>query len=535
MTYRFAECELDLDRQELRLDGSPRPTEPQVFGLIVFLIENRDRVVSKDELIEAVWAGRIVSDAALNSRISAARQAMGDDGRTQAIIRTIARRGYRFVAEVDAGEATPPQAGRPRPGAGSETASAPGSGPAEANGPASVHKPTLAVLPFENLSGERDQFYLADGITEDIITALSKNRWLLVLARNATIAFRDRRPPASEIAAQLGADYLLSGSVRRSGERIRISVELVDGGLGSHIWGERYDRRMDDIFDLQDEITETIAARIEPELATAERRRVKRKPPKSLDAWDHYLLGLAQFYTFEKAGNEKAQALFRRAIELDPEFAEAQARLAYSIVMSMVYFDSEPRASVLDEALEIARRAVALDDQDAVGHFILGRVHIARREHQKAVQEMEASIRLNPCLAVTYCGLGDALTYTDRIDDALVQFEHAIRLSPHDPYRWGFYSYRALAHLFRGDHEAAAEWAEKAVDTPNSQYWSNAHLVAAHGYLDRPEATRAAVQELLRRKPNFTRGFARKHLFYLQSEQQIEAYIEGLRRAGISD
>jgi TolB-like protein len=297
MTYLFADCELDLDRQELRLDGCPRPTEPQVFGLIVFLIENRDRVVSKDELIEAVWAGRIVSDAALNSRISAARQAMGDDGRTQAIIRTIARRGYRFVAEVDAGEATPPRAGRPRPGTGSETASAPGSrpgsGPAGANGPASVHKPTLAVLPFENISGERDQFYLADGITEDIITALSKNRWLLVLARNATIAFRDRRPPASEIAAQLGADYLLSGSVRRSGERIRISVELVDGGLGSHIWGERYDRRMDDIFDLQDEITETIAARIEPELATAERRRVKRKPPKSLDAWDHYLLGLA--------------------------------------------------------------------------------------------------------------------------------------------------------------------------------------------------------------------------------------------------
>jgi len=525
MRYRFGQCEIDFDLQELRFDGEPRPIEPQVFSLIAYLIDNRDHVVSKDDLIEAVWDGRIVSDAALSSRISAARQAVGDSGQAQAIIRTVARRGFRFVAAVD-------EAGSPADGA--PAVASPIDGAAAWCAP-SPQKPILAVMPFDNISGDAEQAYLVDGITEDIITVLAKYRWLLVLARNATIAFRNRRLPARQIAEELNADYIVDGSVRRAGDLIRVNVQLIDGDTGSQIWAERYDRHITNIFDLQDEITGTIAARLEPELAFAERQRAKRKPPQSLDAWDHYLLGLAQFYTFEKDGNEKAQALFREAIALDPEFCQAYARLAYSIVLSMVYFDAEPDQARLDEALQTARKALAMDEQDAEVRFTLGRIHLARGEYDDAIRELEAAVRLNPCLAVGYCGLGDALTYANRPADALEQFEQAIRLSPHDPYRWGFYSYRALTHLFLGEFEAAAEWAERATRTANAQYWSNAHLVSALGHLGRTDAAHAAVDSLLRRKPDFTLAFARNHLFYIKDKAQLETYIEGLRKAGVPE
>ncbi len=201
----------------------------------------------------------------------------------------------------------------------------------------------------------------------------------------------------------------------------------------------------------------------------------------------------------------------------------------------MVYFDEAPEQELLDEALAIARKAVALDEQDAVTHFTLGRVHLARGEYDQAIRDLKTSLELNPCLAVTYCGLGDALTYASKPAEAIGEFEHAIRLSPHDPYRWGFYSYRSLAHLFLHEYEAAAYWAEQAAQVPNVQYWAYANRVAALGHLDRPDETRAAVEDLLRRKPGFTREFARQHMFYINDEAQMAIYLEGLRKAGIPE
>jgi len=520
MKYYFASVELDTERHELRRDGEIRPIEPKVFGLLTLLIENRHRVVSKDDMIATVWNGRIVSDAALSSAISMARRAVGDDGKAQAVIRTIPRLGFRFVSEIQADGAAAP------PGTEDQYEEQPQARP---------HKPTLAVLPFANLSAAQDQKYLADGITEDIITALSRNRWLLVLSRNATIAFRDHDQSLDSIAKLLCVDYLLDGSVRRAGKRIRITVRLIDGSSGGNVWAEKYDRSISNVFVLQDDITETIAARLEPELAAAERHRAKQKPPQNLDAWDHYLLGLAQFYTFEKSGNERAQALFRKATDLDPEFSQAYARLAYTMVLGMVYFDTERSQDIFDEALETARKAVWLDDQDAVAQFVLGRVHLARGEYLAAIHALETSLQLNSCLAVTYCGLGDALTYSGRLDEAIAQFNIAIKLSPHDPYRWAFFSYGSLTHLFSGDYETAAEWAERAVRTPNAQYWSLAHLAAALGHLGRAEEANSTVAELLKRKPDFSCTFAAKHLFYIKDESQLDVYFNGLRRAGVPE
>jgi tetratricopeptide (TPR) repeat protein len=291
---------------------------------------------------------------------------------------------------------------------------------------------------------------------------------------------------------------------------------------------------MRDVFELQDEISGLVAARIEAELGLEEQRKALKRPRKNVGAWDAYQLGSAEFYKFTQDSNLKAQELFRQSIILEPEFAGAHSRLAYAIVLSMVYFDADPNIGPLNEALTLAKRAIELDDQDANSYFTIGRVHLARREYDLAIDALQYALELNPCLAVTYCGLGDSLAYEGRLDEAIEQFETAISLSPHDPFRWAFYSYRSLAHLFRGDFDQAALWARNAVRIPNAQYWARAHLVAALGHLGNREQARSAIRDLLSAKPDFSLDFARKHLFYLKRAEQLATYIEGLSKAGVN-
>ncbi len=396
-------------------------------------------------------------------------------------------------------------------------------------------KPSIAVLPFVNMSGDPEQEYFSDGITEDIITALAKNRWLSVIARYSTFAYKGKSPDVRRVAEELGATYVVEGSVRKAGKRVRITAQLIDARSGNHIWAERYDRELDDIFAMQDEITQTIAATIEPELGAVESQRVRRKPTENLDAWDYYHLALSHMYRFNKEGNAEAQRLFRRAIEADPDFAAAHARLAYCMAVSTVYFEAEPTVEFLDGALRVAQRAALLDDQDALAHFAVGRIQLLRLQYDRAIAEFQTSVDLNPNLAQAHCGLGDSLAYAGRLDEATSSFEEAVRLSPHDPYRWGFLMYGSLAHLFAKRHELAAEWAEKAVRVPNSHYWANAALVAALGHLNRPDEARSAVADLQRRRPGFSCSFAKDHLFYVKDSAQVEHYIEGLRKAGLPE
>jgi TolB-like protein/Tfp pilus assembly protein PilF len=385
------------------------------------------------------------------------------------------------------------------------------------------------------MSGDPEQEYFSDGITEDIITALSCFRSFSVIARNSTFIYKGQAVDVRRVADELRARYVVEGSIRKAGNRVRITAQLIDAASGNHIWAERYDRDLEDIFAVQDEIVETIAGRLGPEVDTFERHRAERKPTRNLDAWGFYHLGLSHFYKFSKDGNIEAQRLFRRAIELDPKFGPAYSRLAYSVVLNIEYFDAEPTAETLDDALATARTAVAIDDQDAGAHLTVGRVHLARCEYDFSLSEYETTIELNPYLAQAYCGLGDSLTYMERMEEAIPRFEEAIRLTPHDPWRWGFFSYRSLAHLFMKQHEAAAEWANKAIRVPNSHYWANAHLVTALGHLGRVDEVRAAAEELLRRKPEFSCSFARKHLFYIKSSAQMEHYLDGLRKAGLPE
>lgn len=518
-TLSFSGFELDTSLFELRSNGERISVEPRVFDLLVFLARNQGRTVTKDELFQAIWGDRIVSDAALSGQISAARRALGDDGASQRYIATVHGRGFRFVPEViTAGEMLVPQLS---------------TDPEQSKAPDSLQRPAVAVLPFSNLNHGGDEDYLADGISEDINTAISKNRWLAVIARNPSFAFRHSNDSLRSIGKKLNADYIVSGTVRIAVNRVRITAQLVDAQSEQNLWSERFDRSLVDIFDLQDEISELVASRLEAELGLTEQRKAVRRSRENRGAWDLYQLGTAEFYKFTPKSNATAQDYLRKSIELDPEFAGAHSRLAYAITLSMVYFDRPVEPSVLDDALASAIRAVELDDQDAGAFFTLGRVYLARCEYDKAIDVLQQAIDLNPCLAVSYCGLGDSLAYEGRLDEALENFEIAIKLSPHDPFRWAFFSYRSLAHLFRGEYEEAVSWARQSTQVPNAQYWAWAHLTAASGHLGDTGLSERAVNDLLSVKPNFTPDFAKERLFYLKRSDQIETYIEGLRKAGL--
>ncbi|HEU0203408.1 MAG TPA: winged helix-turn-helix domain-containing protein [Burkholderiaceae bacterium] len=519
MRYFFGDCSLDPTTRELRRGEAPVHVEPQVFDLLLYLLRNRDHVVGKDELLAAIWGKRIVSESTLASRINAARQVIGDDGEQQRFIRTVARRGVRFVGDVrdeaDAG--------------GAKDARAP---PAAAL-PDFRGKPTVAVLPFHNLSGKPEQDYFSDAISEDIITVLSRYRTLVVIARNSAFAFRARETELRHIGLDLGADYVVDGSVRRLGKRLRILAHLIETERGSLIWAEQYDCSVEELFDLQDQIAMTIAARMMPGIDTAESLRAQRKPPETWHVWDLFHLGMRRFYRFTGADNLDAQRLFREALARDPDFAQAYASLSYAIVLGMVYFDAEPEEARLAEATALARKGVEIDTQDAQVRFAYGRALLARRAYEDALAQLEVALELNPALPVVHCALGDSLACAERFDEALPYFEKAIALSPFDPHRWAFHAYGAFAHLLARRFEPAAVWAHRATRVPNCHYWAFAHRVAALGHLKRSDELQTAIAELKQLKPDFTCGFAHRRLFYVREPAHLDAYVAGLRQAGL--
>ncbi len=508
MAFRFADCVLDPDRHELTRDGEPVAIEPQALRILIELVTDRNRVVTKTDLLDRVWGDRFVSETALTTQIKALRRAIGDTGRDQHLVRTVHGRGYMFVAEVseDGGAGEPADH--------------------RAN-------PVIAVLPFDDLSTDSTHAHVAQGLTHDIITALSKHRWLRVLARAMTESVGGGPDAVAHLREALDVDYVVEGSVRRSGHRLRVTVSLTDATDGACRWAERYDRELEDLFAVQDEITEVIVANLEPEVGYAERARVARRPRADLRAWDLYHLGIAHFFRFTAEDNQEAQRLLAQSREVDPEFGDAHAWWAYATILGMVYWDTRPEPEVLDEALAATQQALQLDDHNAVFHMLRGRVQLARREYGSALQENQRAIDLNPTFAAAYCGLGDSLCYEGRYDEAIDQFERALALGTHDPQRWAFLSYGALALLFAGRYEEAVVWTERASAIPNCQYWTTAHRVVALAHLGRLGEAHGAVGQLLRECPEFSLAYAQEKLFYLKRPEQLARYLEGLAAAGV--
>ncbi|KPQ05608.1 MAG: putative integral membrane protein [Rhodobacteraceae bacterium HLUCCA12] len=513
---RFGPFELDFDRYELRVQGMPVAVEPRTFDLLVLLARNRGRTVTRDEIFSVLWHGRFVSDAALSSQIRSARKALGDDGKRQAVIATVHGRGFRLRNGPFA-----PAAPDPAP----ETPDAPDA----RDDPA----PCVAVLPCATPGDDGRGAVIAGGLTEDLINALARNRWMRVVTRNSAFALGRSGEPLDEILKQLGADYAVTGSVRLAGDRVRVSIQMTDT-LGLRcIWSDRFDRRLRDIFDLQDELSGLVAARIASQLGISEQKRAARLRPSSLGAWELYQLGTGEFYRFTGEGNRRCQELMRQSLSLAPDFAEPYARLAYAMVLESVYFDGPTDEAHLGEALRLAECATALDEQEANTFFALGRVQLARGEYGRAIDALETALDLNPCHALSHCGLGDSLVSDGRPEVAIPSFERALALSPHDPFRWAFMSYRSLAHIFLGDHVEAVRWARSAALVPNAHYWARAMLTAWLAQSGNLDEARANVPALMRARPGFSCDFARSRLFYVRDPAHLNLFIDGLRRAGV--
>jgi len=393
-------------------------------------------------------------------------------------------------------------------------------------------KPSLAVLPFANMSAAPDQDFFADGISEDLSTELCKLRTLFVIARNASFAFKGQSVDVKEVSAKLGVRYVVEGSVRRAGSRVRITAQLIDAVEDSHIWAERYDRDLEDIFAVQDEVTRAIVAAIEPQLASSERQRARRKPTESLGAWECYQRGLWHLHQYRAEDNREALGFLERAIELDPTFATAHAGLAFALYYHVILGFSEDSPGDLARAFTAGTTAVRLDENDPFAHVALGRVHTAKGEHSEAIQCCDRAIALNPSYASAHFGRAHSLWMSGRPDEAVLSHDEAMRLSPRDPLTWAFQASKAIALILLERYEEALESARRAQRHPNTALWAFMPEVSVLGLMGRIEEARAALVRVHRLKPDVTCSFATQVLPISRATDR-EHFVRGLLAAGV--
>ena len=468
MRYLFEEYAFDTDRRELHRGADVVSVAPQVFDLLDFLIRNRERVVSKDDLINAIWDGRIVSDAALTTRLNAARSAIGDSGEEQRLIKTLPRKGFRFVGTVR-------EAQMPASVAVTDT-------PAQQPKPALPlpDKPSVAVLPFTNLSSDPEQDYFADGMVEDITTGLSRSKSLFVIARNSSFTYKGKAVDIKQVGRELGVRYVLEGSVRKAGKRVRVTAQLIDASTDVHIWADKFDSDLVDIFDLQDRLTSSVIGAISPQLERAEMERAQRKPTENLKAYDHYLRALFVTYQFTRESNAEALRLAKITISLDPAFARAYARAVNCFAQKKAFGWTEDAARERAETRHLAERAIQLDQDDPLVLAFSGIAYsFVLEEPENGAAFLARAIALDPNLAIARTWKGWTNIYLGNVDAAIEQLSAAIRLSPLDPRLFLAQTGMAYAHFFAGRYEDGLSWATRAFQPP-SNYPTAQRLVMAN-------------------------------------------------------
>jgi TolB-like protein/Flp pilus assembly protein TadD len=523
--FVFEDYVLDLNRRELTRGSKAVATGPQVFDLLVYLVRNREHVVSKDDVLDAVWSGRSISESTLTSHVNAVRKAVGDTGGEQRLIRTIARKGFRFVGDVSEVQ-SPDGPGLPK--------AAPSN---DAPAPALVlpDRPSIAALPFHNLSGDPEQEYFADGVVEDIITALSRIRWLFVIARNSSFTFKGRAVDVKQIGRELGVRYVLEGSVRKAANRVRITGQLIDTTTGAHLWAERFEGTIDDIFELQDQIATSVVGAIAPQLERAEIERAQRKPTANLSAYDFYLRGMAKLHQGTMEAIDEALPLFDQAIQLDPEFASAYAMAAWCHVWRKVNGWMTDRRKETAEGARLTRRAVELGRDDAValtrsGHAL---AHLAG-DFDGGIALLDRALLLNPNLAAAWFLGGFLRMWHGESDDAIEHFEHALRLSPLDQEIYRMQAGIAMAHLFAGRFDTASSWAEKSYRNLPSFLLAVSTLAASHASAGRVDESRRAMKQLRELDPSLRISNLGDWL-PIHRPQDLATFVDGLRKAGLPE
>jgi TolB-like protein/Flp pilus assembly protein TadD len=517
LRYLFEEYAFDTDRRELHRGADGVSIAPPVFDLLDYLIRNRERVVSKDDLINAVWNGRSASDAALTTRLNVARTAIGDSGHEQRLIKTLPRKGFRFVGPVVEAR-----------------------GPAGADNPiaprkpilAFPDKPSIAVLPFQNLSGDPEQEYFADGMVEDIITGLSRSKSLFVIARASSFTYRGKAVDIKRVGRELGVRYVLEGSVRKVGDRIRITGQLVDAATGNDIWADRYDSTLDDIFELQDRVTMSVIGAIAPQLERAEIARAQRKPTESLQAYDYYLRALASTYRFTREANIEALKLTQTANNLDPDFAAPFALGANLLGQRWAFGWSSGGAEDATEARRLAKRAIELDKDDPTVLTLAGGIlAIFVGEVEEGAALLTRAISLDPNLAAARIWSGWVQLYLGDGEAAIEQFQIGLRMSPLDPRIYVAQTGMASAHFSAGRYEDGSLWAKIAVQQNPNYVVAHRVLTACHAMAGRVEEARQACAVARQIEPS-QRISAVIERWHFRRPNYLQLYAEALRIAG---
>jgi TolB-like protein/tetratricopeptide (TPR) repeat protein len=519
LLYYFSYFVLDTSRRELRRAEDRIPLEPQVFDLLEFLIRARDRVVSRDELLDTVWRGRTVSDATLSSRVNAARTAVGDNGEAQRLIRTLPRKGIRFVGEVREAPDLPSAAPAP-----------------DSTHPIESEQPSIAVLPFTNMSGDPEQDFFADGMAEDIITALSRCSGLFVIARNSSFLYKGKPLDIREVGRELGVAYVLEGSVRRDGNRLRITGQLIDALSGRHLWADRYDGELSDIFDLQDRITESVVATIEPTVQFAEIVRQKSSKPSRLDAYDLLLRAYALEHAFTPESTAAALACLDQALAIDPAYAPALAMAAYCHALRHFQGWVAPHDAHEAEGSRLAWHAVELAPNDAqvlwMAAFAIWNMSQDRRAAAPELFARSLMINPNSVMALTLGGWIEIMRGNQAPGRTMI--ERAQRLSPRDPRGWFASGAMAIAAIVDENYLEAIEWAEKTLTRNRRFAVALRVLIVALVKLDQKDRASTIARELLEGEPKLTiSGFFERIPF--PRNTMVTTYAEALRAAGVPE
>jgi TolB-like protein len=522
LLYLFEDFVLDIDRRELRRGPTVVPITPLAFDFLEFLIRNRERVLTKDDLIASIWNGRIVSESAFSAGVNATRSAISDTGEEQRLIRTLPRKGMRFVGTVremqqlEALVAADTAAEHPRPAL------------------ALPDRPSIAVLPFTNMSDDPKQDYFADGMVEEIITALSRLRWLFVIARNSSFTYKGRPVDVKHVGRELGVRYVLEGSVRKSANRVRITGQLIDASTGAHIWADRFDGAIEDVFDLQDHVAASVVGAIAPKMEQAEIERARRKPTENLDAYDFYLQGMARVHQATEHASGDALRMFCKPAELDPYFSSAYGMAAWCHAWRMMNGWMVDRTKEVAETARLALQALESGKDDAtalsMGGFALG---VVVREVEDGAAFIDQALILNPNLAAAWLLSGWVNCYLGEPEIAIERATRAIRLSPLDPFTFLAYTVIGGAHMHAGRYDEAASWGDRALRQAN---WAGAARVAAasHALAGRLDQAHKAMARLCQIDPTL-RVSTFRHMFPWRRPEDIARYEEGLRKAGLPE
>jgi adenylate cyclase len=499
LRYLFEEYAFDIDRRELHRGADLITIAPQVFDLLDYLIRNRERVVSKDDLINAIWNGRIVSDAALTTRLNAARSAIGDSGEEQRLIKTLPRKGFRFVGTVR--EARGPE--------GEVTDEPQKTRKAALTLP---DKPSIAILPFTNLSSDPEQEYFADGMVEEIITALSRFKWLFVIDRNSSFTFK--------------------GSVRKASGKVRITGQLIDAVTGAHIWADRFERDLKDVFALQDEVTAAVVSAIQPKLLQTEIATAARRRPENLSAYDCYLRAIQKYYLWTREGLAEALTLAHRALELDPRFGFVAAMAGVCHLRNVLLgYAIDPQFDC-KQAARLLRLALSIDDSDPdtlamaclVSAFTIG-------DCESEIEMANRAVALNPNSSLAWTNRGWVYKIAALPEEAVRSFERAIRVSPVDPRLHLAFAGMGYAFIELRRFDEAIVAGKKAQRQNPSYSGAYRCLASAFAHLGRDTEAREAAARLLEVDPGFTISawIARG------GQSNAKLLTEGLRKAGLAE